>query len=300
MNEIFENRELFACSAVIFWAAFASGVFSARRGNDAGSGRRFVELFFASAAWTLLSLALGVRGTECGHLPVSNIFEIFQVLGWCAVFSVVFLRVVWGLRVPAFFATGTAGVLCTTGFLNVRGWDILPVSAEAFTGTPWVSVHAVFATVGYAFFSAAAMVWGIFLLQNSALRKRRTHRFFSKLPDLSTLDRISARLCSAGTVFFGVGVAVGVAVLAGNFSLGSSLAIYKTAVSLLVFCGFSFVRILHGKNRISALKFARAGTAIFVVAIILLGGMACLRDDNGAASATILSHGEKSDSGGAK
>ncbi len=302
MNEIFENRELFAYAAGIFLAAAAVGLFSARRSGGNGSERvwRFAELFLAAAAWTLLSCALGERGSRGGHLPVSNIFEIFQALGWCAVFSAVFLRAVWTLRVPVFFATGTAGVLCALGFANVRGWDILPVSSDAFTGTPWIGVHASFATIGYACFSAAAMVWWIFLLQNSALRKRRTHRFFSRLPDLSTLDRISTRLCSAGLVFFGVGVAVGVAALAGNFTLSSTLAIYKTGLSVLIFFGFAGVRILRGQNKISALKFARAGTVIFVTAIVLLGGMACLRDDNGASPAAIISHGEKADSEVAK
>lgn len=281
MNEIFENREFFAGATGIFLVSCLVGLISAWRSRRTECRRfvRYTELLCAFVAWLLLSVALGVRGSACGHLPVSNIFEIFQVLGWCAVFSTVLLRAVWSLRIPVFLTTGTAGALCAIGFANVHGWDVLPVSVNAFTGTPWVGVHAGFATVGYACFSAAAMVWWIFLLQNFALRRRRTHRFFSKLPDLAALDRIASRLCSAGLVFFGVGVSVGIVVLVGNFSLSSTLAVYKTGLSVLIFFGFAGLRILRGKNRISALKTARSGIVIFIIAIVLLGGMACLRED---------------------
>ena len=280
MSEIFENRALFAWATGIFWAACVLGIVVARRarGNEAETGLRFTEFSLTIVGWFLLTLALGQRVAASGHLPFSNIFEIFQALGWCALFSTVLLRAVWGLRVPSFAATGTAGILCAISFVNLKAWDVTPVLTESMAGTPWVELHAGFATVGYACFSAAAMTWGLFLAQNSALRHRFTHRFFSKLPDLSALDRIGGRLCSAGLVFFGFGVGVGVVVLLGDSHLGSHLAIYKISVSALIFCSFALVHFLRRKNKISGLKFARSGLAIFIAAIVLLGGIACLRE----------------------
>lgn len=280
MGGILENREIFAAATCVFIAAFAVGLFSARRsraGAAAGT-RRFAEIFLPFAAWALLSFALFRRGTENGALPVSDVFEIFQTLGWLTMFSVVLLRAVWSLRVPAVFGTGAAALLCALGFANAETWDTPPVPADAScAGAPWAGVHAAFATVGYACFTAAAMVWLIFLLQHSALRRRRTHRFFSRLPDLASLDRIAGRLCSAGVVIFGAGAALGVAVLLCGGRLGSGLATYKVSLAGAIFAGFFLTIFLRRKNKISAVKAARLGTAVFVAALILLGGTACIR-----------------------
>lgn len=279
MGEIFEGREWFAAAACVFIAAFAVGLFSvfrSRAGGAAGT-RRFAEIFLPLAAWALLSFALFRRGSESGALPVSGVFEIFQTLGWFAMFSVFFLRAVWSLRVPAIFGTGAAALLCALGFANAGTWDASPVPADSAAGAPWAGVHAAFATVGYACFTAAAMVWLIFLLQNSALRRRRTHRFFSKLPDLASLDRIAGRLCSAGLVIFGAGAALGGAVLVCGGHLGSGLAVYKMSLAGAIFAGFFLAVFLRRKNKISAVKTARLGVAVFVAALILLGGTACIR-----------------------
>lgn len=280
MNEIFENRIWFACAGAIFGASCVLGLIAAKRtrGNVTVHGIRFSELLLSVAGWLFLTFALGQRVSATGHLPFSNIFEIFQSLGWCALFSTVLLRAVWGLCVPVFAATGTAAVLCVLSFVNVKTWDLPSAFSESIAGTPWIELHVGFATVGYACFSAAAMVWWLFLLQNSALRRRYTHRFFAKLPDLAALERIGRRLCSAGLVFFGFGIGGGVVALSGNSHLGSRLAVYKILVSALIFCGFALVLFLRRKNKISALKFSRAGLAIFISAIVLLGGIACLRE----------------------
>ncbi|MBR6797152.1 MAG: cytochrome c biogenesis protein CcsA [Opitutales bacterium] len=281
MNEIFENRIWFACAGAIFGASCVLGLIAAKRtrGNATVRGIRFSELLLSVAGWLFLTFALGQRVSATGHLPFSNIFEIFQSLGWCALFSTVLLRAVWGLCVPVFAATGTAAVLCVLSFVNVKTWDLPSAFSESsIAGTPWIELHVGFATVGYACFSAAAMIWWLFLLQNSALRRRYTHRFFAKLPDLAALERIGRRLCSAGLVFFGFGIGGGVVALSGNSHLGSRLAVYKILVSALIFCGFALVLFLRRKNKISALKFSRAGLAIFISAIVLLGGIACLRE----------------------
>lgn len=288
MSGIFCGREWFAAAAALFWAAAAVGIFSAfrSRGNGASGAVRAAGYFLTFAAWVLLSFALSRRGTESGTLPVSDIFEIFQTLGWFAMFSVVLLRAVWSLRVPAVFGAGAAALLCSIGFANAETWDAPRVPAETIAGTPWAGVHAAFATVAYACFTAAAMVWLIFLVQNSALRRRRTHRFFSKLPDLASLDRIAGRLCAAGLVIFGAGAAIGVAVLLCGGRLGSTLAIYKTSLAAAIFAGFFLVIFLRRKNKISAVKTARAGLAVFVAALILLGGTACIRAASERAAGT--------------
>lgn len=246
---------------------------------------RILEFFFGIAAWGTLSWALCERGTVSGSLPVSNVFEIFQCLGWFAVFFVLFLRCVWGLRVPLFFGSGAAMLLCALGFANVGHWDVPAVHSGAFSGTPWIAVHVIFAMLGYAFFSAAAMAWLGYLLQNSALRKHRTHPFFEKLPDLTSLDRIAGRLCSAGVLMLGAGAMLGgIILLAGN-PFGTTFALYKFLLFVLVFLSFSGLILLRRNGNISALKFARGGLAIFVAALILLGGSACIKasSDSGTA-----------------
>lgn len=280
MDGFFENREWFAVAAGILLAAAALGCVSAlrSRGREPAARERLGVALLTGLGWVLLSFALFVRGSESGRLPVANPFEIFQTLGWFAVFFAAVLRFVWSLRVPAFFAAGAAGALCALGFANVGLWDATPPPASAFlAGTPWAAAHACFATVGFACFSAAGVVWCLYLLQHSALRRKRTHPFFSRLPDLASLDRISGRLCSAGVAVFGAGAALGAAILLGGGRLGSTLAAYKTAFSCALFLGFLGLTLLRRRNGISAPKFARAGLALLLAGVVFLGGIACVR-----------------------
>ena len=108
MDGFFENREWFAAAAGILLAAAALGCVSAlrSRGKEPASRERLGVALLTGLGWVLLSFALFVRGSESGRLPVANPFEIFQTLGWFAVFFAAVLRFVWSLRVPAFFAAG--------------------------------------------------------------------------------------------------------------------------------------------------------------------------------------------------
>lgn len=279
MLSVFENREIFVYAVIVFLAAFFLGVFSAlrSRGNAECRRGRIVEVCFAVFAWGLLSFALFKRGAESGRLPPSNVFEIFQGLGWFAVFFVLVLRAVWSLRVPLFFGTLAAAILCAAGFANVFAWDAIPACVDGNTGAPWLGVHIVLATIGYACFSATAMVACIYLVQNTALRRRSAHPFFSRLPDLASLDRIAGRLCAAGLVFLGLGSAVGIAVFFHGGAESSGLMLYKIFLSVGVFSGFLALLLARRKIGISALKFARATLAFFAIAVVFLGGIACLR-----------------------
>lgn len=280
MNDFFADRTLFAWAIKLLGLAFATGLVTAyysRVRSSAVHCLQHLESLVAAVAWALLSWALFVRGNDFGHLPVSNIFEVFQSLGWCALFFVVFLRAVWGLRVPVVLGTGIAWALCALGNLNAKNWDILSIPGSIIPGEPWISVHATLATVGYACFSAASTMWLIYLLQNSALRKRFSHPFFSKLPDLNSLDRIAGRLCAAGLVILGTGILVGIAAFEMSGKFGSGFVLYKTILSAALFVGFLGLAVLRRRGKISALKCARYGLGIFVAALIFLGGSACIK-----------------------
>lgn len=281
MFALFHNREGFALAAVLFGLAFALGVASAcsfGRRFEVRIWKRAAELAFGGAAWAILSWALFQRGSACGELPVSNVFEIFQSVAWLSVFFVAFLRFVWDLRVPAFFGYGVASILGGLGFANVKQWDVCRASADVLAGTPWVGVHVVLAMLGYAFFSATAMVWCVYLLQNFALRKHRTHPFFERLPDLASLDRIAGRLCASGLLIFGIGIALGVVLFLGETEMASSLALYKLIASVAICLGFLGLALGRRHAWFSAVKFARFGLALFLVAILLLGGIACMKE----------------------
>ena len=277
MNEFFADRTLFAWAIKLLGLAFATGLAVAYYSRMRSGGLYWLkrmETAVALAAWAMLSWALFVRGNDFGHLPVSNVFEVFQSLGWCALFFVVFLRAVWGLRIPLFLGTGVAWALCALGKMNAKNWDILSVPGTVVPGEPWISVHASLATIGYACFTAASTMWLIYLIQNSALRKRLSHPFFAKLPDLNSLDRIAGRLCAAGLVILGLGMAV-----ASEACIGASwFVLYKMVFSLALLVAFFILTILRRRGKISALKCARWGLGIFSAALIFLGGSACVRN----------------------
>lgn len=279
MNEVFADRSLFLLAIKFLGLAFVTGCVAAYYSRERSVTLRWqrLELVLAAVAWGMLSWALFVRGADFGRLPLSNVFEVFQALGWTALFFVVFLRAVWALRVPVLLGTGAALGLCWVGSLNAKNWDNAVVAGEAFTGDPWVGVHATLATIGYACFSAASTVWLVYLLQDSALRKRCSHPFFAKLPDLNSLDRIAGRLCAAGIVILGTGMLVGIASIAVVGEAGSWFVVYKTLISVAVLIGFWVLLALRRRGNISALKFARIGLGVFAAALVLFSGSACIK-----------------------
>ena len=275
MNEFFSGREIFFCAGALYFVAFALGFFAFLQKKDVSPRLVFAASCVLTCGWLTQFVGLYLRGFEAGTVPLRNTFELLQTLGWSAIVATGILRVVWAMRVPALLASGLALGLSGLGLANAPAWDVFPALAEK---NPWVGAHAVLAIVGYAFWTASALVWLAYILQDRALRKRSANRFYAMLPDLASLDRVAGRLVAGGIVALVASIAVRALNLFGENVLAPAFVGYKILISAILIFGNARLIFLRRKKTITGRSFARRGLALFVLGVILLGGLTCVRN----------------------
>jgi len=139
-----------------------------------------------------------------GRFPVNNFFETSSL---CALLiAVAFLYVYWRYR----FASLSIFIFPLVFLMTLAGAMREPVAAWPNTSLrdAWLAVHIVMILLGYAALLLTAVASIFYLIQERQL-KRKSSRFFEKLPPLATLDSLVTRAMSFGFVFITLGVIFG-------------------------------------------------------------------------------------------
>jgi cytochrome c-type biogenesis protein CcsB len=156
---------LFFMSTVFYWA----GVFSGGKASD-------MELLGSRLAWAAVVLALVgtlVRwyeghqmGPDIGHIPVSNLYEVFVLFCWMTALFYLYYEEVYDTR-----ALGAFVMLVVSAAVGFLIW--YTVVREAHQIQPlipalqswWMKIHVPANFVGYGTFAIAAMVAFAYLIK---------------------------------------------------------------------------------------------------------------------------------------
>jgi ABC-type uncharacterized transport system permease subunit len=76
-----------------------------------------------------------------------------------------------------------------------------------------LAIHAAFMLAGFAGFTIAGCMAGLYLWEERRLKRRDSGVLRVRLPPLQVLDRLSARLAGAGLALLTVGIVVGLTTL---------------------------------------------------------------------------------------
>ncbi|MDR2845436.1 MAG: cytochrome c biogenesis protein [Puniceicoccales bacterium] len=257
----FSARYMLLAGTLLYGAALVAALWRQR------SGSRTATVLAAVALWLgfLVQFAgLHRRGGETHVFPLSNAFELLQMLAWGVVAIGGFLRVTFFLRTPVSLTAGLAAILGGAAFLNPQ-WDH---SATAhFSGDPWIEFHVVMIVLGYCFLAAQALNALVFLLQNYSLERRRFAGIFRFLPPLRQVDRAGVQLLGAGVCLLSLGMIVGVVNYASGAGVGTGL---KFVCATLVWAGYAAALFLRRKNRLLGKRFAVVSLALFAAAMLTL------------------------------
>ncbi|MEE8614721.1 MAG: c-type cytochrome biogenesis protein CcsB [Roseateles sp.] len=162
---------LFYMSTLFYWGGFFTG-----------AGRNSVaEVAGSKLAWGGVLMALigtFVRwyeshqiGTDIGHIPVSNLYEVFVLFSW--------MTTLFHLYYEQRFATRSLGayvMLVVSGAVSFLLWYTLARDAQEIQPllpalqSWWMKIHVPANFVGYGCFSLAAMVAFAYLLKSATLR----------------------------------------------------------------------------------------------------------------------------------
>jgi ABC-type transport system involved in cytochrome c biogenesis permease subunit len=234
----------------VLWLRVAAGLYSIglidaiitvlRRRE--GLFRIALGAFGIGALFQLVSIV--EQGLSQGQLPVSDIFE---TMSFCAfIITASFLAIYYRYKA----ASLSAFIFPLVFVMTLVGALRSPVSTwtnPAIRNT-WLTIHVVFALLGYAalLFTAAAAV--VYLVQERQLKRPKTSAIYRILPPLGTLDQLISTSLGAGFAFITIGIVIGsiwAFVEMGTRWIGdSSIAI--SFVTWAVYLALVFFRVSAG------------------------------------------------------
>jgi cytochrome c-type biogenesis protein CcsB len=249
---------LFFMSTVFYWLGFFGG-----KQSDA------MELIGSRLAWAAVTMALigsmvrwyesHLIGPDIGHIPVSNLYEVFVLFCWLTTAFYLYFESRYGTRTLGAFVMLV--VSAAVGFLLwytlVRDAHEIQPLVPALQSW-WMKLHVPANFIGYGTFSLAAMVAFAYLIKQQA-EERRWWR-------LAPIWLLGVALCFVPIAFRQRGVA----------EAGGSYWLVYAAISALIAAG-----ILMGRRRIAArlpafevlddvmYKSIAVGFAFFTIATVL-------------------------------
>lgn len=121
---------------------------------------------------------------ESGHLPVGNLRETLSLAGWAVAGGFLLFQYRYKLKILGIFA---APMITLIGIFS------LLVPGEPYQATKifksfWLISHVVAIFLGEAFFTLAAGLGVLFLIQENSIKAKKHQFFFKRLPSLDLLD----------------------------------------------------------------------------------------------------------------
>jgi ABC-type uncharacterized transport system permease subunit len=219
------------------------------------------------ATWALHLAALVHEAMLSGSPAPSNLHEFLLVLG--SVIISMHLYVWFRLKV---YAAGL--VLPPIAAMSAAGAQSLGGSSRPRTGgaSGWFLFHTTVSTLGLAILCLAFAMAAIYLLQDRALKLRRTLRWLQRLPALDTCDKVGFQALLLGFFLLTLGIATGLVV---NEALYDTLRIRgaKQVFPVLAWLVFAVVLISRVGLGVRGRRSALLTIAGFVLGLLTVVGM---------------------------
>jgi len=260
--EFWQDRALTGAGCVFYGLAFLYALVAVLRRREYPP---VVFLTLLIGGFAFQSFGLYVRGLEIGAFPLTNTFEVFQVLAWSSVGLNFILRQLFKLRLLNFFSSAFAFGLSFIS-LAVPAWDDVSPPTQ-ISGSPWVGFHAALAIFSYGVFAVLALTSLMYLLQDRALTHRKTGRWFSMLPAIRQLETINIKLIGVGVSLLTVSVAIGFLNL---LQAPGAVGLVKLIIAIGVWLAYIAAMVMRRRKKLLARRFAQVCLALFLVALISL------------------------------
>lgn len=260
--ESINERTLMAIGSVLYAAAFAFAFLVFAKNKDK---LRPIFLSMLVIGFLFQSFGLYIRGDKIHNFPLTNAYEILQVLSWCAIVLNLILRQLFHLRLLNFFASGLGALLGLTALI-FTSLDYL-AAPSALDGNPWVGFHAALAIFSYSVFGVLAITSLMYLIQNYGLQNMRSGGLFARLPAIRQLEEINSKLILLGVSVLTIAIGIG---SLNWLTEPGTVGLLKLAVAIAVWLFCIAILFLRQKNRLIAAPFAQACVFLFLAALLSL------------------------------
>lgn len=221
-----------------------------------------------AVAWSGHLAAIVLFVLEAGRLPLSSLGEFLLTLGW----AVLTLHLtLWfrqrmdgaGLVLPPLAALSAAVAL---GLVTAEGVDV------EMTPRPLFLFHTSVSTLGMAMLCVAFAMAVLYLLQDRALKQRKTLRLIERLPALAQCDQLGFQSMLVGFVLLSLGIGTGLMVNAAvheRWFTTDPKQIFGTAAWAV----FAVLLVLRAAMGFRGRKSAYATIAGFALGLMTVLGM---------------------------
>jgi ABC-type uncharacterized transport system permease subunit len=174
---------------------------------SAKSARRAASVMFV-LTWVAHLAAVVREGIEAGGMPLGNVSQYLLVFGWIVLtlHLLVWFRFrvyVAGMVIPPLAALASIGALETA--------PAGPVTS-AMTSRPLFLVHTTVSTLGMAILGVTFAMSVLYLVQDRALKAKKTLALLDRLPSLEKCDQIGVRSLIVGFLLLTFGISTGLIV----------------------------------------------------------------------------------------
>jgi ABC-type transport system involved in cytochrome c biogenesis permease subunit len=246
--------------------AMFAGIFMAFVGmRHPGAGLRRAERVAFGVAWLLLTGGIVYLGVAAGAFPLRNLEEFLKVLGW----GVLTLHLVVNVR---YRMEASAWVLPPVSFLLIAAGVIIPAPEFSLPETQqrgWFVFHTSVSTAGMAALSVAFAMAVIYLVQDRALKSKRSLRLLELFPSLDTADRVGFHALLWGFPLLTLGIATGTVwsmVVHHVYWMGGPKQVFPI-LAWIVFALLVYARLVRGTRGRKSAYLTITGFALVTMVI---------------------------------
>ncbi len=162
-------------------------------------------MFALIAGFLLHTVHLTAAGFRQGHFPASNLRETLLFAAWAVAGAFFFVRARYGVKILGLFAAPfIAFVLIASALLP----DPPAQTARLFQSL-WLMAHVTAIFLGEAAFALACGVGILYLVQEKAIKTKKTRYVFRRLPSLELLDAAGYGCIVVGFALMTLGLITG-------------------------------------------------------------------------------------------
>ena len=191
---------MFVFSTVFYWIGLAG---RSSFGGAVGSRLCWAAVVLGFTGMMVRWYESYLIGTDVGHIPVSNLYEVFILFSMITAMFYLYYEQRYGTRQLGAFVLPV--ISAAVGFLlwytvTRDAADIQPLVPALQSW--WMKIHVPANFIGYGTFALSAMVGAAYLLKSSGYLADR-------LPSLEVLDDVMYKAISVGFAFFTVATILG-------------------------------------------------------------------------------------------
>lgn len=263
------GNPLFPLALVAYTVGIVLGILATiKRSRAAGTG----SVTATCIAWGLHLGAIVLYSLRVGRFPLADAWEFLLSLAWMITGFHLVLVFRWRIHATALMLPPLAFLMTVVAMVRLPSES--PSAGPLLNRVDILLFHTTLATLGMALFFVAAAMSLIYVIQERALKKKKTLKFLDRLPPLDRADRAGLEAMVWGFPLFSLGIVTGMALSASEYH---RLLVFQAKqvfplLAWFIFASVLAARLIHGFRGRRAAYLTMTGFVLGLLTIVGIAG----------------------------